>query len=161
MSSAQRTLPFLLLSCLVPGLFYFRAVSCHSLAKLSPLIETSEEDNVSHIYVLDHTCGQCPPGFLPCALKCYQLLNVTVIHQKARDLCQQLHPKATLAVPRTRNENLCAAGLAQKRDVWLGITDEVEEGLFVGDDGRGVVGSSGLGHVWSSSQPNDSGGKLC
>lgn len=102
-------------------------------------------------------CNSCPPGFISCAGRCYQRLNLKVAFADAKNYCKLLHPKAHLAVPRTRQENICAAGLAGGKPVWLGISDIKHEGWFVGEDEKGVVDLFSSGHVWSKKQPDNAG----
>lgn len=123
-------------------------LQCLVNGKLTPLNVISRYPN---------HCTSCPPGFIPCANRCYQRLRIKATYAEAQKYCKLLHPQAHLAVPRTRNENICAAGLAARQPVWLGISDIKQEGLFIGDDERGVVDISSTGHVWSDNQPDNAG----
>ncbi|XP_037083319.1 C-type lectin 1-like isoform X1 [Pollicipes pollicipes] len=92
----------------------------------------------------------CPDGFVPCAGRCYTRLNTAVSYDRAEQECAELD--AHLAVPRTRNQNLCVAGLAGYERVWLGITDREEEGVFKAADGGVVTASEAH---WSKGQPDN------
>ncbi|XP_043204664.1 lectin BRA-3-like [Amphibalanus amphitrite] len=95
--------------------------------------------------------NSCPGNFIPCAGQCYSRLSTQVDHAQAERDCTALH--AHLAVPRSRTENLCVAGLAGHENIWLGITDSAEEGVFRGPGGRAVTISDG--YVWASGQPDN------
>ncbi|XP_037073821.1 mannose-binding protein C-like [Pollicipes pollicipes] len=99
----------------------------------------------------EHGCDLRPPEFVACSGRCYLPLVTAVTHEQATAHCAQLG--ARLAVPRTLKENLCAAGLAGHRSVWLGITDLAVKGEFVDQDGRSVA--EVLGNVWSEGQPDN------
>ncbi|XP_037081400.1 hepatic lectin-like [Pollicipes pollicipes] len=98
-------------------------------------------------------CG-CPKQFMPCAGRCYRRLSPAVTYEQAEQACAQIN--SHLAVPRTRDENLCAAGLARNRHIWLGITDQLTEGVFVDTFGRSVTEE--LTQVWSAGQPDNYNG---
>ncbi|XP_043221638.1 perlucin-like [Amphibalanus amphitrite] len=96
----------------------------------------------------------CPSGYIPCGGRCYARLHRPVEYAQAERECSLLG--AHLAVPRSRQQSLCVAGLAGHEDVWLGITDRDEEGFFQGADGRPVTDNEG--QVWSPTQPDNAGG---
>ena len=99
----------------------------------------------------------CPAGYIPCAGRCYARLHRAVEYEQAERECSLLGGGAHLAVPRSRQQSLCVAGLAGYEHVWLGITDREQEGFFVGADGRPVTGNEG--QVWSPGQPDNAGGR--
>lgn len=101
-----------------------------------------------------NVCG-CPSGFISCAGQCYQRFNIKSNYSRARGFCQQLHPAAVLAVPRSPHENICVAGLAGRKSIWLGANDLKQKGLFVGEDGKGPVGTSSFEPVWSYGDPSN------
>ncbi|XP_037094454.1 hepatic lectin-like [Pollicipes pollicipes] len=95
----------------------------------------------------------CPDGFVPCAGQCYARLDTAVAYDQAAADCAER--QAHLAVPRTNNENLCAAGLAGHERIWLGITDRQEEGVYRAFDGSVVTASE---THWSQGQPDNTAG---
>ena len=98
--------------------------------------------------------SNCPSGFILCAGRCYTRLSIAVEYGQAEQDCAALG--AFLAVPRTRDQNLCVAGLAGLESIWLGVTDRQEEGVFQGADGRPVTGNEG--QVWAAGHPDNDGG---
>ena len=98
-------------------------------------------------------CG-CPAGFSRCAGRCLTRLDQKVNYTQAESLCAELG--AHLAVPRSEAENQCAVTAAAGERVWLGFTDVVTEGQFIGADGCGIVPSDGP--TWAENQPNNIGG---
>ncbi|XP_043211780.1 perlucin-like [Amphibalanus amphitrite] len=96
----------------------------------------------------------CPSGFIACAGRCYARLHVPVEYGQAELDCAAVG--AILAVPRTRDQNLCVGGLAGLEGVWLGITDRQEEGVFQGADGRPVTATEG--QTWATGNPDNNGG---
>lgn len=99
-------------------------------------------------------CG-CPPGFIPCAGQCYQRFNTKASYSKSREFCRQLHPAARLAVPRSPHENLCVAGLAAGKSIWLGVNDLKLKGLFVGEDGKGPISTTSFEPEWKNGDPSN------
>ncbi|XP_037074870.1 exportin-6-like, partial [Pollicipes pollicipes] len=63
----------------------------------------------------------CPAGFKWCAGHCYKLQEAFMTHDQADASCVQIN--SHLAVPRSREENLCVAVIASEEDTWLGIND--------------------------------------
>ena len=122
----------------------FRAVSANHSACVSALRQVDANWRCS-----------CPSGFIACAGRCYARLHRAVEYGQAEKDCASIG--AHLAVPRSRNQNLCVAGLAGLERVWLGITDREQEGVFQGADGRPVTGNEG--QVWSPGQPDNAGGR--
>ena len=95
----------------------------------------------------------CPAGFSRCAGRCLIRLDPRVNYTQAESLCAELG--AHLAVPRSEAENQCAVTAADGVNVWLGFTDVVTEGQFIGADGCGIVPSDDPN--WAKNQPNDFG----
>ena len=62
---------------------------------------------------------------------------------------------AHLAVPRSEQENQCAVTLSVGDDVWLGVTDRVTEGAWIGSDTCGGV--TAPASWWEPGEPNNSG----
>ncbi|KAF0310281.1 CD209 antigen-like protein E [Amphibalanus amphitrite] len=106
-----------------------------------PAVNSSQQ-TTDH-YMARNTC----PG------RCLRRLGQTSGFTKSADRCAALG--AHLAVPRSDDENQCAmdVAVAAGKSVWLGLTDVVTEGQFVGADGCGVVSASGP--QWGIGQPND------
>ncbi|KAF0303753.1 Ladderlectin [Amphibalanus amphitrite] len=96
----------------------------------------------------------CPAGFSRCAGRCLKRLDLAVAYTEAESQCNALG--AHLAVPRSDEENRCAIIAAGGTTVWLGLTDVVTEGQFVGADGCGTVPSTGP--LWGTGQPNNANG---
>ncbi|KAF0299172.1 Mannose-binding protein C [Amphibalanus amphitrite] len=96
----------------------------------------------------------CPAGFSRCAGRCLKRLDVTVNYIEAESQCAALG--AHLAVPRSDEENQCAMIAAGGTTVWLGLTDVVTEGQFVGADGCGTALSTDP--YWGDHQPNNMNG---
>ncbi|KAF0308394.1 Mannose-binding protein C [Amphibalanus amphitrite] len=95
----------------------------------------------------------CPPGFTRCAGRCYRRIGGEVIYATAQSQCAALG--AHLAVPRSEAENQCAINLAVGDDVWLGVTDEVTEGTWMGKDTCGRVSPPAA--WWNLGEPNNWG----
>jgi len=93
----------------------------------------------------------CPSRFVSCAGHCYQRLDTKASHSASAMLCFQ--ERAILAVPRSRQENVCVANLAKDEEIWLGVTDRAQEGVWYGADGALVPADAG--HVWGVTQPDD------
>ena len=60
-------------------------------------------------------------------------------------------------MPRSAEENQCVLTVADSAWSWLGFTDLVTEGQFIGADGCGVVSSEDP--AWASHQPTHKGGQ--
>ncbi|KAF0304052.1 CD209 antigen-like protein E [Amphibalanus amphitrite] len=86
-----------------------------------------------------------------CAGRCLKKLDHKVNYTEAESQCAALG--AHLAVPRSDEENQCAMDATLGTNLWLGITDVVTEGQFVGADGCGTVSSSSP--YWANGQPNN------
>ncbi|XP_043199911.1 uncharacterized protein LOC122369325 [Amphibalanus amphitrite] len=123
-----------------------------------PAVNSSQQ-TTDH-YMARNTCPgthsdrcACPAGFSRCAGRCLRRLGQTFGFTKSADRCAAID--AHLAVPRSDDENQCAmdVAVAAGKSVWLGLTDVVTEGQFVGADGCGVVSASGP--QWGIGQPND------
>ncbi|KAF0311328.1 CD209 antigen-like protein C [Amphibalanus amphitrite] len=97
----------------------------------------------------------CPAGFSRCAGRCLKRLDVTVNYIEAESQCAALD--AHLAVPRSDEENQCAINASLDRPVWLGLTDVVTEGQFVGADCCVVVPSNSS--RWADGQPSNRRGE--
>ncbi|XP_037073808.1 mannose-binding protein C-like [Pollicipes pollicipes] len=95
-------------------------------------------------------CG-CPEGFKWCAGHCYKLQEAFMTHDQAEASCVQTN--SHLAVPRSREENLCVAVMASEENKWLGINDRYSEGLFVDWEGRPLTGEHF--RAWAGGQPDD------
>ncbi|KAF0291725.1 Lectin BRA-3 [Amphibalanus amphitrite] len=93
----------------------------------------------------------CPAGFSRCAGRCLKRLEVEANFTEAESQCAA--QGAHLAVPRSDEENQCAMNASGGVRVWLGLTDVITEGQFVGADGCGTVSSSSP--HWAYNQPND------
>ncbi|XP_043210757.1 C-type lectin domain family 4 member M-like [Amphibalanus amphitrite] len=100
--------------------------------------------------VVSDRCA-CPAGFSRCAGRCLKRLDHKVNYTEAESQCAALG--AHLAVPRSNEENQCAMDATLGTNLWLGITDVVTEGQFVGADGCGTVSSSSP--YWANGQPNN------
>ena len=98
---------------------------------------------------MSYPCG-CPAGFSRCAGRCLARLNQAVTFTKAESLCAELG--AHLAVPRSEAENQCAMKASPGEMSWLGVTDVVTEGQFIGADGCGFVEDP----AWGDGQPTNS-----
>ena len=128
----------------------------HFLPSSSPKVPAMSRraERVPTIFpgTMSDPCG-CPAGFSRCAGRCLTRLDQEVNYPQAENLCAELG--AHLAVPRSEAENQCAMAAAAGERVWLGFTDVVTEGQFIGADGCGIVPSDGP--VWAGGQPNDYG----
>ena len=91
----------------------------------------------------------CPAGFHRCGGRCLQQLKQKVTYPEAERLCGELG--AHLATPRSEEENKCAHKAAGTALSWLGFTDVVTQGQFLGADGCGTVPSDGP--VWEPGHP--------
>ena len=98
---------------------------------------------------MSNPCG-CPAGFSRCAGRCLARLGQRVNYTQAESLCAELG--AHLAVPRSEAENQCAVTAAAGEICWLGITDVVTEGQFIGADGCGIVPSDDP--AWAKNEPD-------
>ena len=101
----------------------------------------------------DHTC---PSGWVHHRGSCYYFSYTTAGWDAARRICGDRHPRADLAMPRTREEArfLRDAGLPF---VWLGGTDTKEEGVWRWADG-GKIPAQLLEDNWAKGQPDNYGG---
>ncbi|XP_043206170.1 type-2 ice-structuring protein-like [Amphibalanus amphitrite] len=92
----------------------------------------------------------CPADFSRCAGRCLirppQELNFT----EAKAACVLLG--AHLAVPRSEEENQCVLTMAAGVNVWMGLSEHGEDGVFVAEDGGEPVtlGSP----FWGTGEPN-------
>ena len=78
--------------------------------------------------------ADCPDGWelKPEFGKCYYLINKVVYWSEANEMCAALDPDgvATLASVRSREENDYVFSLIYYVNIWLGGTDEAEEGVW-------------------------------
>ena len=93
----------------------------------------------------------CPTGFTRCAGRCLKRLDQAVTHAEAVSLCASLG--AHLAVPRTDAENQCAIDADGASRLWLGWSDVITEGQFVGADGCDVM--TAADPRWGGRQPDN------
>ena len=60
---------------------------------------------------------------------------------------------AFLAIPRSEAENDYIADLIPNKNIWIGINDIVQDGVFVAVDGSDITYTN-----WDSGEPNNYGG---
>ena len=72
---------------------------------------------------------------------------------QARNLCKQDASFLTLPMPRDEEQNdyyFDLVGGKQKHDMWLGFSDELKEGTWIGEDGEPVTWFK-----WGPGEPNN------
>ncbi|KAF0301927.1 Histone-lysine N-methyltransferase PRDM9 [Amphibalanus amphitrite] len=110
--------------------------------------------NGRHKCTLTDPCA-CPDGWLLCAGRCISWRTTSASFSSARSGCQQMG--AHLATARSEAEHQCTLG---SKYGWVGATDEASEGVYVGEDGLGVMTIPTT--WWQPGEPSDvTGGENC
>ena len=101
--------------------------------------------------------SECPEGFEFILGVCYQLTPDEATYPEAVAHCPTLYPGSILMEPRAKGVLLFHT-LDNSLELWVGINDIVDEGTFVYQSDSSDFTLTGL---WSSGEPNDSGGQDC
>ncbi|XP_035687857.1 brevican core protein-like [Branchiostoma floridae] len=94
----------------------------------------------------------CPSGYVQFRDKCYQFSTTQKQYNDAKAVC--LAAGGHLAVAKDEaTDNVLVSEIRQRgsADTWMGMSDQVQEGLWVWEDGSVLTGWSN----WSTGQPDD------
>ncbi|XP_051630916.1 hepatic lectin-like [Manacus candei] len=135
-----------------------RLGALESRDSLAPLREQLEQLRREQSQVLEETrnlsgilCPSCPPGWEQFSRTCYFFSSSTKSWHDSRDSCAQF--QAHLAVVDSEQENqFLAIHVPERRQFWLGLTDEPSEGSW-----HWVTGGALQLQFWNSGEPNDVG----
>ncbi|GFN88644.1 metalloendopeptidase [Plakobranchus ocellatus] len=102
---------------------------------------------------LGTACSECPPNFSPnfSNRQCYLYVNSIKTFPEASSYCQE--KKAIVAFPASEDENTFLKSFT-RFNIWIGITDEAEEGNFVT-----VLGKPAAFTNWKAPEPNNYGNR--
>ena len=81
----------------------------------------------------------------------YKVYNGRMTYNAAKTQCES--DGAFLAIPRSEAENDYIADLIPNKNIWIGINDIDQEGVFVAVDGSDITYTN-----WDSGEPNSFGG---
>ncbi|XP_032533232.1 C-type lectin domain family 17, member A-like [Chiroxiphia lanceolata] len=135
-----------------------RLRALESRDSLAPLREQLEQLRREQNQILEETrnlsgilCPSCPPGWEQFSRTCYFFSSSTKSWHDSRDSCAQF--QAHLAVVDSEQENqFLAIHVPERRQFWLGLTDEPNEGSW-----HWVTGGALQLQFWNSGEPNDVG----
>ncbi|XP_078572199.1 uncharacterized protein LOC144859420 [Branchiostoma floridae x Branchiostoma japonicum] len=94
----------------------------------------------------------CPSGYVQFRDKCYQFSTTQKQYNDAKAVC--LAAGGHLAVVKDQaTDNFLVSEIRQRgsADTWMGMSDQVQEGLWVWEDGSFLTGWTN----WSTGQPDD------
>ncbi|KAF0312101.1 Lectin BRA-3 [Amphibalanus amphitrite] len=94
----------------------------------------------------------CPGGFSRCAGRCLIRPPQELGFTEAKAACVSLG--AHLAVPRSAEENQCVLTMAAGVDVWIGLSEHGEDGVFVAEDGGEPMTTVDI-PFWGAGEPNN------
>ena len=91
----------------------------------------------------------CPDQFIPCGGLCLSFIGVTKTHAEAAAGCEA--QGGHLAVPRTQEQHQCLTNMTTLDMVWLGVSDVIQEGVFVAADGGANITPESP--FWAADEP--------
>ncbi|XP_035693523.1 C-type lectin domain family 10 member A-like isoform X2 [Branchiostoma floridae] len=102
--------------------------------------------------------GTCPVGYQRFQRTCYRFSTDQKPYSEARAICHGDGGHLATVKNNETHDFLTNHVRATTRDhTWIGLSDQVTEGLWVWDDGTSLVGDG----IWGTGEPNGSTGENC